>query len=881
MRRGLPLNTVPGAACGLAVWLWLGGQAAWSEEKLPAAAPGPVVINEIHYRPALKDEPSEFIEILNGGPAAMDLSGWRFTSGVKCLLPPGTRLEPGGYLVVARSRDFLRRKYGVEAAAEFEGNLSRRGQKLVLQDAAGKVEDEVEYREGFPWPTIADRADHSIELIHPSLDNSRGGSWRLSRGEGAAGGAAAGRPTPLARNSVYSTRSPPQLDQVEYAPERPRSGERIRVTVRAGDPDGVARVSLEYQVVEPGRYIQLSDPEYRTRWVTLPMEPAAGGGPAPGAAAAPAGKSGETLFAAELPADLAKHRTLIRYRITAVDRTGESVTVPYAEDPEPNFACFVYDGVPSWRGAIHASSKDPRRSGLVEYSAAALGNVPVYHLISKRASVEAATWTDQYRGHEFKWSGTLVYEGKVYDHLRYRARGGSWRYAMGKNMWKFAFHRGHEFQAKDDHGRKYRLPWTKLNLGACIQQGEFGHRGEQGMFESVGFRLFNLAGVEAPRTHWVHFRIIDGAEEAPGQYQGDFWGLYLAVEQMDGRFLAQHRLQDGNLYKMESGTGKPANHGAGQPKDGSDLALFLRGYRSGPADGWWRKNLDLPRYYSYRSILECIHHYDIDSEKNYFYFHDPASGRWSVHPWDLDLTWADGMYGAGESPFKRPVLGRSGFALEYRNRLREIRDLLFNTDQAFALIDEHAAVISDPAGKPAMVEADRARWDFCPVLADPRRVLPGKAGTGRFYRAAPSHDFAGMVALMKEYVRSRGSWIDAQLIQDDSVPERPVVTAAGAPPAGPKLRFQVSAYRGQREFAALRWRLGEVSTGRGAVLDPRAVRHYEIEPVWESQELTTQALQVDLPPAAVEPGHTYRIRARMKDVSGRWSHWSEPLEFTA
>ena len=26
---------------------------------------------------------------------------------------------------------------------------------------------------------------------------------------------------------------------------------------------------------------------------------------------------------------------------------------------------------------------------------------------------------------------------------------------------------------------------------------------------------------------------------------------------------------------------------------------------------WWRDNLDLPRYYSYRAIVECIHHYDI------------------------------------------------------------------------------------------------------------------------------------------------------------------------------------------------------------------------------------------------------------------------------
>ena len=35
------------------------------------------------------------------------------------------------------------------------------------------------------------------------------------------------------------------------------------------------------------------------------------------------------------------------------------------------------------------------------------------------------------------------------------------------------------------------------------------------MFESVGFRLFNLAGVESPRTHWTSLRIVDEKTGAP------------------------------------------------------------------------------------------------------------------------------------------------------------------------------------------------------------------------------------------------------------------------------------------------------------------------------------------------------------------------------
>ena len=77
---------------------------------------------------------------------------------------------------------------------------------------------------------------------------------------------------------------------------------------------------------------------------------------------------------------------------------------------------------------------------------------------------EDCTWNSKYGGDNYRWQGTLVAHGKVYDHVRYRARGGVWRYAMGKNMWKFDFHRGHSFEAWDDFGRKIDTTWDKLNF---------------------------------------------------------------------------------------------------------------------------------------------------------------------------------------------------------------------------------------------------------------------------------------------------------------------------------------------------------------------------------------------------------------------------------
>jgi hypothetical protein len=510
-------------------------------------------------------------------------------------------------------------------------------------------------------------------------------------------------------------------------------------------------------------------------------------------------------------------------------------------------------------------------------------SLPVYHFLSKRSAVQNVMWYEPTHWGEdearkkYNYTGTFVADdGKVYDHVRFRARGGEWRHAMGKNMWKFDFPRGHHLQAADNYGQKYGTKWEKLNLGACIQQASSRHRGEEGMFEAVGFKLFNLAGVEAPRTHWVQLRIIDGVEESPkNQYDGDFWGLYLATEDVDDAFLKEHDLPLGDLYKMEFGRPQPHTKKQAEKRTDVEIRRFLTLSRTSKDEPWWRQNVDLPAYYSYRSILECIHHYDINAGKNYFYFHNPRTGRWSVVPWDLDLSWADNMHGNGREPFYQAgILLRQPFDLEYQNRLREIRDLLFNPEQADALIEEYAAFIADPTGGPSFVDADRAKWDFHPIMTSPH-VLRGKAGEGEFYRIAPTHDFRGMVQLMKDYVRRRGQWVDDTLFTDRAIPPTPTLSRERPLDfSAPMLKFSISAQSGHNGPPVVQWRLAEITPGSQS--KARVPRHYEITALWEE----TGGSTANIPATKTRPGHLYRVRARMVDPAGRCSHWSAPVEFS-
>jgi hypothetical protein len=1016
---------------------------------------GNVVINEIHYDPDLKTQPAEFIELYNKGNSAINMSGWYFSNGLTYTFPTNTIIGAHAYLVVAENPTFCKTKFGMAATplGPFTGTLSNEGEQITLRNASGGKEDSVDYKGGFPWPTVGDTPGYSIELINPSFDNDLGGNWRRSaldntgalalvaggstwdvrkgtsepsspvsawRGRtfvedgtwtpGAAsvgfgesfinttladmqnnyttyylrqtltinnpaiftslrleaqfadgfiawingtmvassnvastelpytGTAVAIRenfsyatftlptpssaylvsgtnvlavqvltadktasmsaffdarlltdrrpgPTPGMVNAVFDTNAPPAIRQVDNTPVQPLASQPVTLTAKITDPSGVTSVKLEYQTVDPGSYIAIADAAYQNGWTQVTMNDAGTNGDA---------TAGDNIYTVVLPAPVQMNRRLVRYRITATDGLGASVRVPYVDDPQPNFAYYVYNGVPAYTAAVQPGVTSP-----VTYPAGVMGSLPYYTLLSKQADVEDSTWHSQYGGNLYQWSGTLVYDGVVYDGVHYRARGGVWRYSMGKNMWKFDFNRGHEFQARDNYGNPYAVKWNKLNLGACIQQGDYWHRGEQGMFESVGFALFNLAGVAASTTSFVTFRVVDNASEAGNtQYDGDFWGLYLVTEQVGGTFLDQHDLPDGNLYKMESGAGggELQNQGPTQVTDNSDLVTFTNTYRNTtPTAQWWNDNLNLTEYYSYRSIVEGIHHGDIGYGKNYFYLHNPETNKWEVYPWDLDLTWADNMYGDGNSPFKTKVANTLPMSIDYRNRLREVRDLLYNTDQVYQLIDEMQQFIYTP-GQLSMIDADRAMWDYNPIMIS-SYVNQSKAGQGRFYQGGggqvipPPGGFPGMVQKMKNYVVTRAALMDTLSADVDGtgksyVPARPTVTSTG-PANYPinQLSFRSSAFvksaNGTDSFAAMQWRIAEVTDPNGPYYDPAAPKLYEINAAWQSAEIATFTPDVVIPSNVVQTGHTYRVRVRMKNSLGRWTDWADPIQFVA
>ena len=872
---------------------------------------GQVVINEVHYHPGDSVDQTEFIELYNAGVGSVDLGRWFLSQAVFYEIPRGTELAAGAYLVIAANPDRLETLPGGSALGPFQGRLSNEGDRVVLRDSIGNIVDEVDYGVGFPWPTASDGNGASIELINPALDNSLGGSWRASRT--VSGG------TPGARNSVFSERSAPQIRQVTHTPVQPVSGEPILISAKVTDPEGVRSVTLRYQVVGAGEFVpaflplphevllnapdtpRTANPAFEApeNWREVEMKDDGTGGDT---------QSGDSVFSAVLPA--CGNRTLVRYRISAVDRgqPSESVRVPYPDDPSLNFALFVFDGVPPYKPGLQ--TVHPEGLGH-EYSREVMTSVPVYHVLVREAdfleahAYDPALQVPQWRvyGVEYNpaydienWESALVYEGEVYDHVQFRLRQANTRYLFaGKRALRFRFNQGHGFQARDESGQAYPIRWRALNLGRMV---DLTGGGNFGLVESMNRRLWELMGVPVPHTHYVHLRVADTHEEAPtgpeGQFLGDFWGLYLAMEDYDSGFLKSRNMADGNLYKLQAfvtnGNELKRHQGETSVRDDSDFQNICQNVKGGQDDAWLEAQINFDLWYRYCAVADAVRHVDFGIEpshmKNQAWFFEPTPdtplGRLWILPWDSDISWGPAWTDVGYDIVRAALydtngLGSWSLRTRFRSAVREFRDLVWREEVINPMIDELAGSILE------ISRADRDRWrgapngiDFGPIEAKVKDMKTF-AFSGWTGATGPPLPAGGRAIWLDDFANGEGDKY--------RMPSTPTIQYAGtaAYPVD-QLVFTLSPFQspqGPEAFAALKWRIAEVTDPSAPAYSPSAPRLFEWNSAWESEERTKWSDSAQIPGEGLRPGHAYRVRAKVLNQEGYWSHWSAPVQFIA
>lgn len=1084
-----------------------------------ARGAGSVVVHEFNPKPEDTHELEEFIELHNPGDEPLDLTGWSLSDAVTFPFPNGTILPAGGYVVVAMDPVALQARFGVMALGPWSGKLNSTGEKIVVKNAAGVTQDSVDYKFGFPWPCKMDGEGSSAELIHPSLDNDKGSSWRSSgtavsdvapatyipvsangwkylkataepspdpstwrtaafddsgwdgsqapfgygdpeistpftdmTGSGGyagayfrktfnlaagsipqtlllrlnvddgcvvwingmevkrrnvpagqlaynsfsssnveqawedvtienagaflvagtnvvavhavnsslnsgdfffnlelknvAGGPSSSLPTPGLPNSVYQPASlvPPNISKVSHNPAKPVSGQDVTVTATLSDPDGMGAVALEYQLVNPGNYVRLTDAAYSQNWVSVPMGDTGADGDL---------TAGDGIYSAVLPGSLQTHRRLTRYRFRFADSLSNTSLAPFGDDIQSNFAWFTYDGVPAWQGALRPASLAPGNpTAVTTFSAPSQSTIPVYTLVAESGDVMNSQYNGGYN--KIRFRGTFVADGEVYDNIEFRNRGQASSYQSGKNKWRFNFNPGYDFHAVDHFGNPYEETWGSFSANANSGPWVPVHKGSLGVEEASSLKLHQLAGVPSPSAHYYQFRVIRDAAEAPatgtnvsnaistsgmvdGQYAGDLWGTYLAIERIKGGFLDSRGLPDGNIYKIEGNGGELENLVPGQPADGSDWNAFRDASTSGtaPTEAWWRQNMDMDAYYTFHAVNRLTGNIDLRKGENHFFYHRVTTdGRWVPIPWDLDMMYVpkshqgtniNGTFHPGVIDQHRSILDHPGLAREYRNRAREILDLMASDGsrdggQIGQLFDEFVQIVSPDGTTDNLANVDAALWNLHPRaqgsvngstgLGDPsgqgnhrgnffRPVFNDSRFGGSWTRQLRAPGFSGVpdhkdfvdyfVGYATNTFPSNQTWSFNNGNQygygyqcllsesaDAAIPQKPVISYTGAenhPVDG--LTFNSSAYNGNNGYSSTQWRVAEISAPGipGYVANERK---YEITASWTGSGTGNS---VEIPASAVSIGKTYRARVRHLDSTGRSSHWSAPVQF--
>jgi hypothetical protein len=478
-----------------------------------------VIINEIMYHPASENPLEEYIELFNSGTNVVDLTGWRFKSGVNFTLT-NVSLAVRGYLVVAANVAAFRAKYPLVAnvVGGWVGTLANTDEDIELDDAFGQSADSVHYasggdwavrtrgpmdhnHQGWTWFAAHDGGGKSLELINPLLPNRHGQNWAASlTTEG----------TPGRVNSVLRANIAPFILQVSHFPTMPKSSEPVAVTARLLDErtNGVT-AALRFRIDGAGSFSTIAmydDGIHRD------------------------GPAGDGFYGALLPAHT--NNSVVEFYVEARDLEGNVRTWPGPVQPagvqSANLLFQVRDSI---------------------YS----GQQPLYLLIMtevERAELDYLGDTLPDALSDAEMNGTFISVDELGVDVHYaigiRNRGHGGRTARPNN-----------YHVKFPNDRRWKgVQSIELNT-------QFTHA------QLAGNVLFYRAGIPAPLATAVQVRVNNAnlAMAASPQF-----GSYVAIESLDSDFADNHFPDDsaGNIY-------------AGKAADGLSTAeadLYYRGTNS-------------------------------------------------------------------------------------------------------------------------------------------------------------------------------------------------------------------------------------------------------------------------------------------------------------
>jgi len=311
---------------------------------------------------------------------------------------------------------------------------------------------------------------------------------------------------------------------------------------------------------------------------------------------------------------------------------------------------------------------------------------------------------------------TFLAGGKEYA-AKVRPRG-AWARSWPKKALKIFFEDGKEFDGNHC-----------LNLNSAWRDAAF-------VREPLAFQIYAACGVPASTARMVRLDV-----------NGQFYGLYVEVEQPDKPFLKRHNLKGAAIYKANSHEGRADERDLGSEQSyaphyeketrksegHAGLQQFCRALAATktPTLEFFTNHVDVPEYINYLAASVLVQNWDWFN-KNHFLVHDDrGSGKWLVVPWDLDRTFGDHWHGdfdRADVPLllgTRALPGPTGWnrmaerffsdatlRARFLDRLDELLQKEFTKARLFPILDQLESQIAAEAAR------DRKRWSGAGDLHD-------------------------------------------------------------------------------------------------------------------------------------------------------------------
>ncbi len=225
----------------------------------------------------------------------------------------------------------------------------------------------------------------------------------------------------------------------------------------------------------------------------------------------------------------------------------------------------------------------------------------------------------------------------------------------------------------------------------------------------LSYRVFAAAGSPAPRCNFATVSV-----------NGKNLGLYVHVEEIKAPFLSRHfDSADGNLYEGTVSDFTPTYRGTIEKKnnedaaDWSDIDTVVAALQDRSDIGLEALGeiVDLDRFLSFWATEVLVGHWDgyAGDRNNYWFYREPG-GRFVFIPWGTDDTFHlkddpnpfDNISNPPPSVLALTAIpnrlyNHPDWRTKYTERLKEILEAVWDTDEMSAAVDEMAAIVQQHA----------------------------------------------------------------------------------------------------------------------------------------------------------------------------------------